>query len=379
MNNESPKHVALLVANPKYFLSHRLPLAMALKKSGFSVTVMTGPGKGQDTITDLGFRWEEVVFYRGSLNPFLEIRSLYSIGRAYRKVRPEICHHIALKPIVYGSIAAYFIPCQKILNTVAGLGHAFSGSTWKHKLIQYLVVMLFFLSCRSRKNQVVFQNPDDLAEIMKYRVLRKENTSIILGSGVDITRFTPAPPPKNGHPSVVLPARMLKTKGVEVFVNASKILKKRGLEPRFLLAGGLDLENKAGIPEADLREWQQEGVVEWLGHRTDLPDIFKNADIVTLPSHYREGIPLALLEAAACGKPIVTTDMPGCRLTVQNKKNGFLVPPQNPEKLADALEHLLKDQELRQKMGAQSRKLVEEKFSMDTINRQYLDLYQGNL
>lgn len=363
-----PKKLLYLVANDRYFCSHRLSLALAAKERGYDVTVATPALGDHQKIIDAGLNFIPLPFKRGSLNPFSEMKTIYQIWKLYRRVRPDIVHHVALKPVLYGTIASFLARTPSIINAVAGLGHVFSAGSW---LKTPLKLALRFL-LRLENVQIIVQNPDDLEEM---RVLTgKSNIHLLLGAGVNLNDFKPASEPAPPPLKIIHVSRLLWTKGIKELVDAGQMLKNNGYNVHIQIVGEPDLENPATIPADTLQRWHNQGLIEWLGHRNDIAALYQQSHIACLASYYREGIPKSLIEAAACGKPIITCDMPGCRIIVKNGENGYLIPPRDPKTLADTILKLM-DVSLRQKMSKTSRLHAEKHFGEEVINEQTIGIY----
>jgi glycosyltransferase involved in cell wall biosynthesis len=356
-----------------YFCSHRLPLAIAAQQAGFDVSVVTRVREHRETIQRSGVRLIPFEFSRRSMNPLAEIATIIRLICVYRRERPDIVHHVAVKPVLYGSIAARFVGACRVVNALAGLGWLFTSDSRLALFLKFYVRQA--LGLLLSRDVAIVQNPDDKDMLQRVGV-RAERIRVIRGSGVDTGLFKTSAEPEGGVPVVVLPARMLRDKGVEEFVAAARQLRDQGSDARFVLVGDPDPENPASIPVPRLQQWQQEGVVEWWGWRQDMPAVFANAHLVCLPS-YREGLPKALIEAAAAGRAIVTTDVPGCREVVVPGETGILVPPRDVKALASALQYLLANRELRQRMGWNARKLAEEQFDTRNVVQQTLALYES--
>lgn len=369
----SARKILYLVTEDWYFVSHRLGLAIAAKESGFDVSVATRISKYRELIEDAGITLIETELSRRVGNPCLEIAQIVKL---YKRVRPDFVHHVALKPVLYGSIAAFLTRVPKVINAIAGLGWIFSSRSYRAYLLR--VPLLFLLKrLLSRPNtSVIVQNPED-GDLLRRSGIRISAMHLIRGAGVDTDLFSPQP--KCNSPIVVLLAsRMLWSKGVGEFVSAAKILHAEGLKARFIIVGKPDLGNPNSIPLGILQEWGSGGYgVEWMGHQDNMPEIFRIAHIACLPSYYGEGIPKFLLESASCGLPIVTTNMPGCREVVSNGKNGFLVAPMNALELASALRCLILDGELRNLMAHHSRARALTEFSQSLIFPKIIDLYSS--
>jgi len=343
-----------------YFCSHRLTLAIAARDAGFDVTVVTRVTDHGHVIRDAGLRLVNIPIDRGSINPLSQLATLVRFALICRRERPDILHNVALKPVLYGSMAARLLGQRNVVNALTGMGWTFSSSNGVASLLKPIIRGL--LHRLLHRGEVIVQNQDDAALL---RLLGVETINLIHGSGVDIHRFRPVER-RGGPPVIVLVARLIWDKGIQEFVDAARLLRARGVEARLVLVGASDAGNRAGIPEEVLGEWVRKSEVEWWGRRDDMPLILEQAHIACLPS-YREGMPKTLLEAAAAGLPIVTTDVPGCREVVVHGENGLLVPPRNAERLADALQTLILDEPLRQIMGSRSRVLAEERFTDEAV------------
>lgn len=369
----SPPIVLYLVTEDWYFVSHRLPLAVAAREAGYRPIVATRISTHADTIRAQGVEVIPIGLARASRNPFAEAATVLELTRLYRTLRPAVVHHVALKPVLYGTMAAALTGVPLVVNAVAGLGSLFIAEGGDHALLRQVVRRIYGASLRFRRGICVVQNPDDGAFVARLGV-PAERIALIRGAGVDLQAFAPAPEP-DGPPVVILPARLLRDKGVEEFVAAARLLRQEGVTARFALVGAPDPANPTGVPPAQIEEWGREGVVELWGHRADMPQVFREAHIVCLPS-YREGLPKALLEAAAAGRPIVATDVPGCREIVRPGQNGILVSPRSPAALADALRTMIRDAELRARLGAAGRLLVEQEFSIEKVAAATVALYR---
>ena len=363
-----------LVTEDWYFCSHRLPLAAAARAAGFDVSVATRLRAHKKEIRAAGFEPIRIGLSRRSVNPFRELRSVAELVRIYRAVKPDIVHHVALKPVVYGSLAARLAGVPSVVNALAGLGYAFSSQDRWARLARPVVETAFRALLDRPASRLIVQNPDDLELLVRERVVGAERTVLIRGSGVDTARFAPALE-ADGVPLVVLPARMLRDKGIFEFVAAAEQLRAAGVAARFALVGDPDPDNPASIPAATLQRWSDGGAVEWWGWRDDMVEVFHQSHIVCLPS-YREGLPKALIDAAACGRAIVTCDVPGCREVVREGENGLLVPPRDSAALAAALGRLLGDAKLRQAMGIRGRARAVAEFSIERVIEQTLGLYR---
>lgn len=372
-----PERVArgrvLFVANVAwFFVSHRLPLAVATRRAGYDVHVAANPD-GADPIVASGLPFHPLPVVRSATGIWNDVALLRSLGHLYRSVRPDLVHHVTLKPVIYGSLAARREDVPWVVNAVSGMGTLALASGARAQVRRSIVRPLLRLGTNRPNVRVIFQNPQDQAEYVAAGLVQPDRALLIPGSGVDLDAFRPSPAP-SGVPLVVLPARIIYDKGVGEFVAAARLLRSRGVEARFALVGGLDPHNATEVAADTVQQWVAEGVVEWWGHRTDMAEVLREASIVCLPS-YREGMPKALLEAAAAGRPIVTTDTPGCRNCVEAGHTGVLVPPRDAAALADALEALIADPHRREAFGSAARALAERSFGLQQVIDRHLELY----
>jgi glycosyltransferase involved in cell wall biosynthesis len=364
------KKIRLLyfVSEDWYFCSHRLALAVAAKNAGFDVVVVTRVRAHGECIRQAGLRLIPFEMSRQSMNPLSELTVLWNLLDIYKRERPDIVHHVAMKPVLYGTIASKLCKIKRVVNALAGMGWLFSSGTWRARAVRQFVITLFrFLLPMT---DVIVQNEDD-AQLV--RDLGCSKIHVIRGVGVDVDFIKPRPEP-SGPCVVLLLARMLKDKGVGEYVEAAEILKGRGRIVRMLLVGSPDEQNPASIPVSLLEKWNASGVVEWLGQREDIVALLAQSHIVCLPS-YREGFSKSLLEGLSAGRPLVATDVPGCREAVHDGVNGFLVPAKDATALADALDTLILNDYLRQRMGQFSRSLAVSEFSSHRIHAEMLNVY----
>jgi len=363
------------------FCIFRLPVAREARDAGWDVAVATCVNSKDDAdhIVAEGFRLIPLKdFRRGGLQPWREWSSIRELVRIYRLEKPDIVFHAALKPVLYGSLAARICGLGRTVNSVTGLGYIFISDHLKARFLRLFVRMAFSLLLNRKESRLIVQNHDDLQLFSVSGLVHSDRIRLIRGSGVDINRFRPTPEPEGDKIVVTLVARMLWDKGIAEFVEALRLLKQQGMSFRAQLVGFSDRENQACIPESRLHDWQQEGLVEWLGKREDIPDIMAGSNIVVLPS-YREGLPKSLLEAAACGRAIVTTDVPGCREIVRHSVNGLLVPHRDADALAAAIKSLLQNGELRRQMGKVGREMVEQDFSEEKVVRETMAVFHSLL
>ena len=371
---KKPTKIIFAVTEDWFFCSHFLRRAVAAHQQGYQVTVVTRVQNHGNKITSCGLKLIPINLLRRTMNPWHELLIIWELVRIYKSERPDIVHHVALKPILYGSIAALITRVPFIINAPVGMGFVFSSQKWQAKLFRPLVILAYYLLLDPANSRVIFENPDDLKILTNSGLVNPERATLIRGAGVDPNVFAPRTEPE-GTPVVILAARMLWDKGVGEFVEAVSCTREEGVSARFVLVGNSDPGNPTAVPAAQLDEWRRSGVVEWWEHREDMPEVISKSNIVVLPS-YREGLPKVLIEAASCGRAIVATDVPGCREIVRHNENGLLVPPRDSKSLANALKILIKSPELRAKMGARGRELVEAEFTEEIVVKQTLEVYE---
>jgi glycosyltransferase involved in cell wall biosynthesis len=360
-----------LVTEDWYFLSHRLPMASAAQRAGYDVHVATHLNGAGAEIERHGFTLHALAWRRGSMNPLDLFSIIREVRALYERVNPDLVHHVALQPVIIGSLAASGRRFKR-LNALAGLGFGFSSRSAKAALIRPVLAALLRTILNNPDASVLVQNPDDAAAIAALGV-PDGHVFLIPGSGVDAQRLRPLPEPKDPV-TIAFVGRLLDDKGIRTLVAAHELLITRGTAVRLLVAGDVDPANPASIPPFDIAQWKRKSGIEMLGHVADIETVWQRAHIAVLPSR-REGLPKSLLEAAACGRPIVATDVPGCREIARAGVNALLVPPDNPAALADAIGQLANDPGLRRRLGEAGRRIVEAEFSSETIGQQTVVVY----
>jgi glycosyltransferase involved in cell wall biosynthesis len=369
--------VLIVVGQARFFLTHRLPIALAARAAGHDVWIATPPDEVAHGIAAHGLGYRPIDLDRKGTNPIVELATVARLVRLYGELRPDLVHHVAIKPVVYGTVAAQLTRVPAVVNAVAGLGHAFDARDVRGRALRTLVGAGLRAGLAHGNARTIFQNPDDRGVFLRRRIVRSEHTALIRGSGVDLVAFAPAPPPP-GPPVVALASRMIWSKGIGEFVEAARRL-GAGRGARFVLVGEPDPGNPRAVPRRQLEAWHREGVVEWWGHRDDMPAVLAGATIVALPSYYGEGVPKVLLEAAAVGRPIVTTDEPGCREVVRHGDNGLLVPARDPAALASAIGALLADRTRARAMGDRGRERAVDEFDVASVVAQTMAIYDDLL
>ncbi|MFH2104565.1 MAG: glycosyltransferase family 4 protein [Chloroflexota bacterium] len=367
----------LLFANTDWYLfNFRLKLAERLHAEGYEILMLSPRGEYSLRLEEKGFRWQELSLSRRGLNPVVEAFTIWRLIRIYQKEQPDLVHHFTIKSVLYGSLAARLAGIRSVVNSITGLGYVFlPGGVFK-TILRSFILLLYRIAMRG--TQVIFENEDDQNTFLRYGFIRPEDGYLIPGVGVDTDRFVPGPEP-DGTPVALFASRLLWDKGVGEFVHAARLIQKQGIQARFVLAGRTDPGNPASVSMTQIEAWRDEGVIEWWGWVEDMAALFQQANIVCLPSYYREGLPTVLSEAAACGRPIVTTDHPGCRDAVKDGETGVLVPVKDPVSLAAALGTLLGDAGLRQKMGNAGRLYATQNLSAGNIITKILEVYSRAL
>lgn len=362
-----------VVTEDWYFLSHRLPMARAARAAGFEVHVATNVGEDAADIREEGFILHPVRFARGRLSPLRTVRTILALRRLYRTVNPAIVHYVAMQPTLLGILASFGSKFA-VVYAITGLGYAFVADSSKTRSLRRGFRRLLLLGLNRDRAVGLVQNPDD-REVLANVGIKPERIALIPGSGVDADRFRPIPEP-DGQVTVAFVGRMLADKGVRTLMEAQRILRASGIPCDLLLAGTPDPANPTSIPQIEVAGWGRESGVTWLGHVADIATVWRRAHIAVLPSRGGEGVPKSLLEAAALGRPLIATDVPGCREIVIHEKTGLLVPVDDPQALAAAILRLVRSSQQRVRFGVAARRLVDERFAADLVGRATVALYQ---
>lgn len=362
------------VAVDWFFCSHFMERAKSAQQAGYEVIVVTSVDRHRSDIEGAGFRVIDLDIDRRSLNPISAFKTLKELIGVFQQENPDILHQVAIKPILIGSLAARITGVSRIVNAVVGGGYAFTSPSTLMRILRPPLKAALRIFLNPPGSRVVFENKDDLTAFIEARYVRQEAAVLIRGAGVNLDLYSQRSA-TNAIPLVVVPARLLWDKGLGEFVAAARLLRGEGINARFAIVGGEDRGNRASIPSSVLKQWKDEAVVEFWGFHSNMPQVLAGADIVCLPS-YREGLPKALLEGMAAGLPCVTTDVPGCREAIVNGENGLLVPPRNHHALANALQRLILDSDLRLQMGRRGWVMASNEFSSAIICQQTLKVYE---
>jgi len=354
------------------FLSHRLPMARAAREGGFEVHVATRVSNGAAAIEAERFVLHPIPFARGSLSAVATLSTVAALRRVHRKVKPVLTHHVALQACVLGMLASLGRPCACV-NAFIGLGYSFTSGTGKARAVRTIVGSLLRFLVNRKNSIALVQNNDDMSALMSLGIA-KDRIALIPGSGVDVNRFTPLAEPV-GAPTFGFVGRLLDDKGIRTLVAAHRLLRRRIPDANLLIAGAPDPANPASVTETEARSWNDEVGITWLGHVTEIAAFWAKAHVAVLPSR-REGFPLSLMEAAACGRALIASDVPGCRELVLHDQNGLLFPVDDVMALADAMTRLAADPQLRARCAMAARKRAVNEFSASMIGRQTVALYQ---
>lgn len=367
--------ILYIVNEPWFFLSHRLPIAVEAQEQGYTIHVATRAGEAVSEILDKGFIHHELSLSRNGSSVLTELSSLLDIWKLINNVKPDVLHLVTIKPVLYGGIASRFTSVKKVVAAVSGLGTLFLAEGTRADLKRKVGIGLYRLALRSKKTTVILQNPDDKQLLIDLKAVKAEQTTLIRGSGIDLSTFQALPENLTDTPIVTFAARLLFDKGLAEYVDAIKLLNKKGIVANYQIVGDLDSGNNTSATEKDIEEWKTIPNLVVLGYQEDMSTVFKDSNIVVLPS-YREGLPKVLIEAAACGRAVITTDVPGCRDAIEENKTGLLVPVKDSKELASAIEKLVTDTELRVEMGIAGRQLAEREFAIEKVIEKHLSIYQ---
>lgn len=358
-----------------FFVSHRLPIALAAMEKGFEVHLLCATTDKVEYLENLGLIIHPFSFSRSGKNIFSEIGCIFGLFAQVKKIKPDLLHLVTIKPVIYGGIVARLLKVPGVVSAISGLGFLFvKREGLKARLLRGAVLSLYRVAMGHANQRVIFQNPVDRQTLLAEGGVKENKTRMIRGSGVDLDEYSISPEPK-GLPVIVMASRLLKDKGVCEFVEAARIINSKDVKAHFKLVGEPDSGNPESVTVDQVQSWQDEGLVDCLGFRSDIAQLFSAAHIVVLPSYYREGLPKVLIEAAACGRAVITTDMPGCRDAIEADITGLLVPARDANALAYAIDRLIDNKALRQQMGRAGRDLAEREFSIDNVVNAHLAIY----
>jgi len=356
-----------------FFVSHRLPIAQEALRQGYEVHIATGITTRQEELQQCGLIVHPLTLDRSKVSLIDALRTFWQMMAVFVKIQPDLVHLVTIKPVFYGGLVARLTRVPAVVVAFAGLGTVFVAPQKGFGFRRRIVEAAYRVALGHPNLKAIFQNPDDRSMLISLGALHDSKAVLIRGSGVALRHY-PLRPELDGVPVVTFAARLLKDKGLPEFIDSIRILKGRGVVARFWLVGTTDPGNPSSVSEADVQEWVSEELVVAFGHRSDIADVFSASHVVVLPS-YREGLPKVLIEAAACGRAVVTTDVPGCRDAIESGITGLLVPVRDALALADAIASLIQDPQRRRQMGAAGRRLAEQAFTIDRVVETHMLVY----
>jgi glycosyltransferase involved in cell wall biosynthesis len=370
------KKILFIVNVDWFFVSHRLPIALEAIRQGYEVHIVTTVTDKLDLLEKSGLIVHNLSLHRSrsGISIFSEFWALLSI---IKDITPDIVHLVTIKPVLLGGIASRLANVPAVVSAISGLGFTFHGNGFVFSLRRKFISLFYYLSLGHKNQKIIFQNNDDKLKLFKIRKDINNRSVLILGSGVDLSLYSVVENNFN-HPVVMMAARLLSSKGVREFVQASKIICTDNKNVRFVLLGDTDPLNPESIKKSEISQWKEDGLVEIWGYRSDMNNIIPKANIVVLPSYYGEGLPKVLIEAAACGRVVITTDHPGCKDAI-TQKTGVLIPIKNSEALADAIRDLLQNPQKAIKMGEAGRELAEQNYSIEKVCKKHIKIYKDLL
>lgn len=367
--------VAYIVNIDWFFISHRLPIALEALRQGYKVHIFAKDTGRMTYLESLGLNIHPINLERGSINPFQTLKLLRDLKNKLKAIQPDVVHLVTIKPVLIGGLASILAKVPSLVYAISGLGFIFTNTMVKAKILRLGIIPLYRLALGAKNKKVIVQNLDDLRILRQYVSIPEAQTILIPGSGVDLKQFDFQPLPLKNK-IVLMACRLLADKGVYEFHKSVLLLKEKYPDVRFVLVGGIDPDNPASLTEQKLNEWVQKGDLEWWGHQSNMPEILSQATVVVLPS-YREGMPKVLLEAQALGRPIVTTDVPGCREAIDDGKTGFLVQVKDEQSLANAIEKLITNDDLCLEFSHNARVLAEQKFDIKQVVKTHMNIYEN--
>lgn len=371
------KKILFVVNVDWFFISHRLPLALEALTKGYEVHISCGITDKKEYLENLGLKVHPLSLSRSSTGINSEIKAFADVYKVLKTVSPDVVHFVTIKPVLYGGIASRFLNISKKVFSISGLGFIFINQGLKASIVRILIKIMYKFALSSKNSHVIVQNPDDKAVVSS---IVKVPITLIRGSGVDLSQYEYIEG-NNKNIKVTMACRLLKDKGVFEYIEAAKIIKNLELKIEncknvdFELYGDIDIHNPASLTNDDIEKIKKDGFVNLYGFSSDIAKVFSESNIVVLPS-YREGLPKVLIEAAACGRAVVTTDVPGCRDAIEPDITGLLCKVKDSKTLASAIEKLIKDKSLRISMGKAGRKLAEQEFDINKVVEKHFDIYE---
>lgn len=358
-----------------FFISHRLPIALEALKQGYEVYIFAKDTGKMEYLKSLGINIYPINLERGRINPFQSLKLLFDLREKITSIQPDVIHLVTIKPVLIGGLASILAKVPSIVYAISGLGFIFTNTMLKAKTLRLGIIPLYRLALSAKNKIVIVQNLDDLRILRQYVSIPESQTVLIPGSGVDLQQFNVQPLPLRNK-IVLMACRLLADKGVYEFHKSALLLKEKYPDVRFVLVGGIDPDNPTSLTKKELNEWTEKGDLEWWGHQSNMSEVLSQATIVVLPS-YREGMPKVLLEAQALGRPIVTTNVPGCREAIENGKTGFLAQVKDEHSLANAIEKLITNDDLCLEFSHNARVLAEQKFDIKQVVKTHMNIYKN--
>lgn len=369
------QHIIFLITEDWYFISHRLNFAKILIKNGFKVSLITRISNYKNVIEENGINLVPISWKRKTLSPVSTIYDTYNIHKILIKLKPDILHNVALKPVIIGSLASFGIPYMKIINAITGLGYLFINNEGIRKFMLGVIMSAFKLIFKSNRVSALFQNHSDIKYMLRSGIITEDQYYLIKGVGVKNRQIVSMNKNKTNKHNILFASRMIWSKGVEIVVKVAELY-NGNKNVHFFLAGKPDYENPDSVSDEQLKEWNKKINITWLNHVDDMENLYKTSDIFILPTTYGEGIPKVLLEAGSYGIPIITSNQPGCNEFVKHGQNGYLLDSLEPDVIKHYLDTLIKNNELRFKMGRLSQTFIKKEFSEEHILRQVLEIHK---
>ncbi len=374
------KKKILLIANSYWYIyNFRRSLIKLLVKKGYEIKIVCPTNE-----TKINFLSKNKIpilnwnLHRRSINPIRELGSIIQLISIYKTEKPDLVHHFTIKACIYGTIAAKFSKTYLVINAITGLGHMFLGAERKHKLMRFIIKPIYKYIFTAKRSKVIFQNVDDQEKLLNMGFIKKTNTKIIRGSGVDINFFKPIsdnPDIFDDPIKILFPSRLIKEKGIIETIEACKILLEEGIRLKLIIAGEIDYGNRSCLSKDELQKIKDNKMITIKGFVSNMRSLYADSNIVLLPS-WREGLSKTLIEASAMEKPIITTNVPGCRDVIEHGFNGLLVPPKDIEALYLAIKFMINNSNLARKFGKRCRDRVKNNFATKKINNETLRVYQ---
>lgn len=371
------KKILFIVNVDWFFISHRLPIAQNALESGYEVVIACRFTGHKVELSGMGFKVIDIPFNRSGSGLFSELNTIKAIKKVIDEVQPSIIHAVTIKPVLYTGLMLKIVKRDiPFVAAISGLGYVFSASTSRAKITKLIASFFYKIALSQKYKTIIFQNTSDEAILTIVAKLSTKDKALIKGSGADLSVYNYFPEMNNNTINIVMACRLLKEKGVYQYIDAAKIVKDHFLNVKFLLVGTPDVENPNTVSQDEIDSWASQGLISYLGHRSDIPDVFAESNIVCLPSFYGEGVPKVLIEAAACGRAIVTTDNPGCRDAVIDGETGIVVPVRDASALASAIMKLIADPVLRLSMGKKARLFAEQEFDVKNVVSKHMEIYR---